>query len=417
MAAGLVDTIGGRLAGTPTGARAEAWAARWLRSFGFDSVWYEVVPMPIWRRGAVRVQVVAPRAIHHRKIVALAYGYSPALAADSVPAVDVGRGEAEAILAVGQQLRGAALLTDVVSADALAAAAEVGAVALMRVSMEPGRMPQARLAPWDPPPAPLPVLELSYEDGSWLRRQLVSGPLSLALNIEAETAAGSGANVVAELWGSDPSVAGEAFLLGAHLDAWDVGDGAVDNGTGVLAVMAAAAALADAEERPRRTIRVVLFAGEELGLWGSRRYAQAHAAELPDVVAMMNLDMVGPPQGYGATGHEEADTLFADLVQQPQLKDLGLSTEVDHGGGLGTDNRSFVLAGVPTIYVRSSLPPEVLRWYHNAGDTLDKIDLESIRASGAAAAAAAWTLADHPGRPLRYFTQEETRQLLRHLGY
>ncbi len=233
----------------------------------------------------------------------------------------------------------------------------------------------------------------------------------------ADTRPGTAANVVAELSGSDPQTAGEPFLLGAHLDSWDVGDGAVDNGTGVLALLTAVQALASGPRRPRRAVRVVLFAAEEMGLIGSQDYVRAHAAELPRSVAMMNLDMVGAPQGYGATGHSEADTLFARLATQPELRDLGLETEVDHGGGPGSDHQPFLLAGVPTIYVRTVLPPESPRWYHNAGDTLDKIDLDAVRASAAAVAAAAWTLADHAGRPLRHLSETETRQLVQRLGW
>jgi Zn-dependent M28 family amino/carboxypeptidase len=162
---------------------------------------------------------------------------------------------------------------------------------------------------------------------------------------------------------------------------------------------------------------VVLFAGEELGLLGSREYVSVHADTLANVVAMMNLDMVGAPQGYGSTGHAEADTLFARLAADPALRDLGVTAEVDHGGGPGSDHQHFLLAGVPTIYVRSTLPEDAPRWYHNAGDTFDKIDLEAVQASGAAAAVALWALADHPGRPLRHLTPEETRELIARLGW
>jgi hypothetical protein len=417
MAAGLIDTIGGRLSGTPIGTRAEAWAASWLRSLGADSVWYEIVHMPTWRRGTAQVQVVAPAAVRHHKLAATAYGYSPAITADSLPLIDIGRGAAPALEALGPEAQRAVLLTDVVSPEVVATATEVGAAALLRVSLQPGRLPQARVAPTPERPAPLPILALSREDGLWLRRLLAAGPLTLRLQVQAETRQGTAANVVAEWWGSDRSVSGEVVLLGAHLDAWDLGAGALDNGTGVLAVMTAARAIAAATTRPRRTVRVVLFAGEELGLIGSREYANVHAERLADIVAMMNLDMVGAPQGYGATGHAEADTLFARLAAEPALRDLGLTANVDHGGGPGSDHQYFLLAGVPTIYVRSTLPEDAPRWYHNAGDTFDKIDLEAVQASGAAAAVAVWALADHPGRPLRHLTPEQTRDLIARLGW
>ena len=415
MAAGLLDTIGGRLSGTPAGTRAEAWAAGWLRRAGFDTVWHELVRIPVWRRGETYIRVVAPGEVRHRPIAAITYGYSPGVVADSVPLIDVGRGEA--LEAVRHRLQGAALLSDVVNDEIVALAAEAGAAAVLRISLEPGRLPQARMAPVVEPPAPLPVIALSREDGLWLRRLAAAGTLSLTLRIQGETRPGTALNVVGELRGSDPAVADEVFLLGAHLDSWDVGDGALDNGTGVLSVMTAAAALAGAERRPRRTVRVVFFAAEELGLLGSREYARAHAAEMPNLVAMMNLDMVGAPQAYGATGHPEADTLFARLAQQPRLRDLGFSGTVNHGGGAGSDHQPFLLAGVPTIYVQTSLPPETPLWYHNAADTFDKIDFEAIRWTGAATAAAAWALADHPGRPLRYLTQQETREIIQRLGW
>ncbi len=419
MAAGLIDTIGGRLSGTPAGTRAEAWAAQWLRGIGLDSVWYEVVRIPAWRRGPVELHVTTPAALRHHPIAAIAYGYSPGMSSDSVPLFDIGRGDTTAITALGDAARGAALLSDVVSPEIVTAATEAGAAALLRITFQPGRLPQARVVPMPTgaPPAPLTVMALSHEDGLWLRRQRAGGPIIMGIHVQTETRPGTVLNVVGELWGSDPSVDGEVFLLGAHLDSWDLGDGAIDNGTGVLAVMTATAALAAAPARPRRTIRVVLFAGEELGLLGSKEYVTVHEAELPNLVAMMNLDMVGAPQGYGATGHSEADTLFARLAQTPALRDLGVTTEVNHGGGPGSDHQLFLLAGVPTIYVQSSLPPETPRWYHNAGDTLDKIDLEAVKGTAAAVAAAAWALADHPGRPLQFLSPEETLALIQRLGW
>lgn len=416
MAMGLIDTIGGRMAGVPAGTRAEAWAARWLRSFGMDSVWYEPVSIPVWRRGAATVRVATPALLRQRRITAAAYAYTPSFSDDSLPVVDIGRGSAATLDSIGANLNGAALLTDgVIGPELLAKAIENGAAALLRISFEPGRLPQARVAPTQEPPVPLTILSLAREDGLWLRRQVAAGPLALAIRVDAETQMGTSLNVVGEWWGSDAAVREEVFLLGAHLDAWDLGDGAIDNGTGVLTVMTAVQALTAGDVRPRRTVRVVLFTAEELGLLGSRRYVEAHADKLSRLVAMMNLDMVGRPQAFGATGHTEADSLFGRLAEA--LQGLGLAGEVNHGGGPGSDHQPFLLVGVPTIYVQTALPPDAPLWYHNAGDTLDKVDLDAVRASAAAVAAAAWALADHPGRPLRHLSAQETRQLVQRLGW
>ena len=417
MAAGLIDSIGGRLSGTSAGIRAESWAGKWLREIGFDSVWTEPVRMRVWRRGQLTVQVVQPAARSGRRIAALAYGYSPPIDLAAVPVLDIGRGDLSLLAAAGAAARGAALLTDVINPELIDEAVKAGAAALMRISFEPGRLPQARVAPTSPPPAPLPLIALSNEDGSWLRRLSLAGQAVLRLHSSASTITGAAANVVGELRGSDPALGREVVILGAHLDAWDMGDGALDNGTGVLAVLAAARAIVMTGVRPRRTVRVVFFAGEELGLLGSQAYVTAHQSSLGDFAAMLNMDMVGAPEGFGATGHAEADTLFARLAQTPLLKSLGLSTEVDHGGGPGSDHQPFLLAGVPTVYVRTSLPPDAIRWYHNAGDTFDKVDFEAVKAAAAAAAALAWALADEPGRPLVHLSPQETRQLVQRLGW
>ena len=240
MAAGLIDTIGGRLSGTPSGTRAEAWAAGWLRSFGLDTVYYQVLRIPVWRRGNTYVHVVTPAIARLRPIAAITFGYSPGITSDSVPVVDVGRGDSASVAALGARARGAAWLTDAISPELIRQAVDAGAAALLRVTFQAGRLPQARVAPWPEPPAPLPLLALSREDGLWLRRQLVGGgPVILELRVEAETRAGTVLNVIGELKGSDPSVAHEIFIIGAHLDSWDIGDGAIDNGTGVLSTMAA----------------------------------------------------------------------------------------------------------------------------------------------------------------------------------
>lgn len=414
-ALGLVDSIGGRVSGTPAGARAEAWAAAQLRALGFDTVWFEPLPLQVWERGSASATVVEPRSLAGRAIAIAAWGYSPPVELARAPVVDLGRGDTVSLHRLAEVAKGAVLLCDAVPPQLLAAAAAAGAAAILRISPDPGRLIQARVAPAEKPPAPLPVAATSLEDGLWIRRQLAYGDLSLRLSVGAVIREGEARNVVGEWRGrAEPN---EVVLLGAHLDSWDLGAGAIDNASGVLAVLEAARSLAESGRRPRRTVRVVFFAAEELGLIGSRAYVARHAPNLRRIVAMMNLDMVGWPDGYGATGHEEGDATLRALTRLPPLDSLGLSAEVHHGGGPGSDHQPFLLAGVPTVYVRTSLPPDVVRWYHNAGDTLDKLDLDAVRRTAAAAAVAVWTLADSKDRVFRHFREDETRELVKRLGW
>ncbi len=414
-ALGLVDSIGGRLTGTPAARRAEAWATTQLRAIGLDSVWTETVSLSVWDRGPADAVVAEPAALAGRHLRIAAWGYSPGAFLDRAPVVDLGRGDTTALRRAGEQARGAVLLCDAVGAELVREAAAVGAAAILRISPDPGGLVQARIAPVERSPAPLPVLATSLEDGLWLRRQLPHGELRLGLNVETRTWEGTSENVVGEWRGrAEP---GEVVLLGAHLDSWDLGAGALDNGSGVLAALEATRSLVESGRRPRRTIRVIFFTGEEFGLLGSRAYVARHARTLRRIVAMMNLDMVGWPEGYGATGHPEGDGLLAGLARLPPLDSLGLTSDVDHGGGAGSDHQPFVLAGVPTIYVRTSLPPETVRWYHNGGDTLDKLDLDAVRRTAAAAAVALWAIADERARVYQHLDERKTRDLVRRLGW
>ncbi|MBI4513489.1 MAG: Zn-dependent exopeptidase M28 [Gemmatimonadetes bacterium] len=415
LALGLVDSIGARLSGTPAGARAETWALAQLSDVGLDSVWAEPVPLRVWERGPADITVASASALAGRRIRVAAYGYSPPAHRLNVPLVDLGRGDPAALRRVRQSASGSILLCDVVVEELVQEAAAAGAVALLRVSMEPGTLIQGRMAPAARPPAPLPVLATTLEDGLWLRRQLAYGEVRLDVNVQTSLRDGEARNIIGEWRGR--AAPDEVVLLGAHLDSWDLGAGALDNASGVLTALEAVRSVVESGRRPRRSIRVVLFAAEELGLVGSRAYVARHAPSLARIVAMFNFDMVGRPDGYGATGHAEGDTLLAGLTRHPSLESLALSPEVDHGGGAGSDHQPFVLAGVPALYVRTSLAPETLRWYHNAGDTLDKMDLDGVRRAAAAAAVAAWAIADAPGRVFRHLGEKETRELVRRLRW
>lgn len=225
-ALGLVDSIGGRLSGTPAGTRAEAWAAAQLRTLGFDTVWFETVPFRAWERGSASAAVVEPGALAGHAVAVAAWGYSPPAELTGAPVVDLGRGDAAALQRVADAAKGAILLCDAVPPELIHAASAAGAAAILRISPDPGRLVQARVAPVEKPPAPLPVAATSLEDGLWLRRQVAYGDLRLRLSLGPSIREGEARNVVGEWRGrAQPT---EVVLLGGHLDAWDLGAGAID---------------------------------------------------------------------------------------------------------------------------------------------------------------------------------------------
>jgi carboxypeptidase Q len=195
------------------------------------------------------------------------------------------------------------------------------------------------------------------------------------------------ANVIGEVRGRD--LANEIVLLGAHLDSWDVGDGAIDDGAGVGIVLEAAH-LAVAL-KPRRTIRVVLFMNEEYGLSGATAYAAAHQAELSHHVAAMEADAgAGAPTGFGVSGGETARAMLARMI--PPLAAL-TGSDIRISEQAGADISALHDVGVPEVSVRQDVS-DYFEWHHTDGDTADKIDPDAISRTAAAFAVLAADLAE-----------------------
>ena len=214
-------------------------------------------------------------------------------------------------------------------------------------------------------------------------------------------------NVVAEIRGRESP--DEVVLLGAHLDSWDLGTGAEDNGVNAALVLDVARGFQQLGVRPRRTVRFVLFTGEEQGMWGSAGYAATHRAELGNHRAVVIFDTgSGHVSGFYLNGREE--------LRKP------LNTALDAVGGVnatehsadaldGTDNFDFMLAGVPNL-VAIQDPAPYLPDYHAESDVYERSNLEEQRTSVAVASAVVYGLAETPGTPAPRQTRDEVEKLL-----
>ncbi len=180
-------------------------------------------------------------------------------------------------------------------------------------------------------------------------------------------------------------------VIGAHLDSWANGQGAVDNGTGSVSLIEAARAIKAARIRPEATIRFVLFMGEEMGLDGSRSYVETHAGELDRHRAMINLDMEGTPLGIRAMGREEAGSWFEELLED--LDAFDLTEGISYRASLYGDHHFFLLAGVPVLMPVSRVENDAARYYHTAADTYDKVTFRQLSLNAAFVASLALELA------------------------
>ncbi len=423
----LTDSIGGRVTGSPAAGRAAEWAVEALRRAGVDEVHTEKFTVAAgWSEGQTRLEVLSPAPFPVRLVSG---GWSPPTPVGGITAdiVDVEAGDESGLAKAGAAVKGAILLvhsTPLVTWDDLdreydvqpgiiERARKAGAAAIFWMSTRPNLLlyrhtttPAGRIEA-------LPQAIVAREDAGRIARFLEAGqkvrvhfdmPNHVTGPVESE-------NVVGEIRGREK--AAEFVLLGAHLDSWDLGTGALDNGCNAAMVIDAARVIHASGNIPRRSIRFVLFTGEEEGELGSRAYAHAHRAELDHMIAAIIYDAgVGRVTGYSLGGRE--DLLAGVREALEPLKSVGpMEFTFDAPGD--TDDLDFVLEGVPAL-VANQEPANYMLNYHAASDTFDKVDVGELKRSEAIATVTAYALADASARIGRRQTRAEVEQLLKESG-
>jgi carboxypeptidase Q len=393
---GLTTEVGPRLAGTEAEARARDWAVRKLRSLGFANVHVETYDMPVWVRGEERAEIVSP---FPQKLAVTALGKSGAtppaglvgeiVAFDTVAALEAAPDAAVRgrIVFVGHEMTATQDGSQYGYygpvrrlAPSIAARKGAAAIVIRSLGTDYHRNPHAGTQTVAEGVTPIPAAALSLPDAEQLQRMLKRGrPVTMRLTLTPRNLGlRQSGNVVAEVRGSDPGAG--IVLVGGHLDSWDLGTGAIDNAAGV-AITAAAARRVMAVGRPRRTIRLVWFGAEEVGLFGSTAYRAAHKDE--KIVFVSESDFGADRVWQMNPAFAPANAALADRIAA-LLAPLGISRGKDAATG-GADLGDWVKAGVAAI----DLQQDGTRYFdlhHTQDDTLDKIDPEQLRQN-----VAAWT--------------------------
>jgi carboxypeptidase Q len=416
----LCDTVGGRPVGSGANARAVAWAGAKFRAAGADVVRTEPFPVPfLWLPGTAELSIVSPESIPLRIVACPAAPSTNGTL--TAKAVDAGMGTKEDFARLGAQARGAIAVvrskemrTDADLFDeylrngtVFAAAREAGAAAVLLQSTRPRGLLYRHPVALGRDLAPLPAAMVSREHAARLLRLAEAGEVVIRLAIANRTGPSYEAqNVVAEIKGSEKPE--EVVLLGAHLDSWDLGTGANDNGVNVALVVDVLRGIKELGLNPKRTIRFVAFNAEELGMWGSAEYVRAHAKELGSIAAVVIFDVgSGRTNGFFLNGRED--------LREPTDKALaavaGLSSAPHVLDGIdGTDNFDFLLSGVPNLVANQDMAP-YLPDYHAESDTFDMVDGREARANAAIASALVWGLANADGRAPRQSKSEVDKLL------
>ena len=397
----LSDRVGHRLSGSPQLEAAIKWAVDEMRRDGFDDVRAEKVMVPRWVRGSESAVLLEPVA---RELTMLGLGNSVGTPAKGVTADVVVVRDFTELDALGEKVRGKIVCYNVpftnygetvaYRGSGASRAAKHGAVAVLVRSVGPVSLdtPHTGAMRYDEAFPKIPAAAITIEGAEMLARMQARGErMRLRLKMEAKMMGEvESANVVADLRGSEHPE--QIVLLAAHLDSWDVGTGAHDDGGGCIQIWEAARLLKKLGLRPKRTIRVVLYTNEENGLRGGTAYRDAHKAELANHVFALETDGgTFRPQGLGVTANEAALATLRDLA--PILEPVG-AMKISEGGG-GADIGPIMREGVPG----AGLDTESSRYFdyhHTPADTLDKIDPKDLKLCAATIAIFAYLVADLP---------------------
>ena len=401
----LTDEVGGRVSGTPAMSRAIDWALNTFREAGIASRTENYIMPLTWSEAATKLEMLNGPEF---PISLAAEGWSAPTPAAGIeaPLVHVGDGTQARFTQLNGRIRGAILLVDAPviqtwedlnneydrALPIKQRAVEAGALAILWTGARAHRLLYRHTDTVEGEISPLPMATVAREDGLRLARLADAAPAPLRVRLTMPNRIGGPAperNVIGEIRGRERPQ--EVVILGAHLDSWDLGTGALDNGCNAALVIAAARAIRESGVRPRRTIRFVLFSGEEEGYQGSRAYVLQHRSELDRTLAMVVVDSGnGRIKGYTLSGR--SDTL-APL--RSILRPLGTfdAAELSLDGELGTDNIDFMLEGVPTL-VADQEPATYMENYHAASDTFDKVSPPQLALNAAIAALTVYAIAE-----------------------
>ena len=411
----LTENIGPRMGASPQAEHAVAYVADKLRKLGLE-VHLEEVQLPRWVRGietAELVQYLGQAPGTTQRIVVTTLSGSSATAGSGITAEVVVAGSFAELNALGREKvvgkivlfnvpfdkkKAAAGYAGEAYGEAVAyrgagakAAAELGAVAslIRSVGGAEYRLPHTGYSV----PAGIPAGAVTAEDADLIAHLASQGPVQLHLTLTPQTFPEIVShNVVADLKGSEHPE--QVVVVSGHLDSWDLGTGAIDDGAGVAVAMEAAHLIEELHLHPKRTIRVIAWMDEENGGRGHDAYAKQHAAEMPNHAAAIESDLgAGHPMGFVVKINPSAAPLLRPMLEV--LRSTGCTALRQTDYSPGSDISPLVKAGVPGFAPMQD-SRTYFNYHHTAADTLDKIVPRELQENAAATAVLAYTLANLP---------------------
>ena len=395
----LCDTFGPRFSGSKNLEKALVWIMEEMQKDGLENVRAEEVMVPKWVRGAESAQMISP---WKKNLAMLGLGGSIGTGKNGITADVIVVSNFDELTNRSNEVNGKIVLYNVpfesygktvqYRVRGAIEAAKYGAVASLVRSVGPFSMntPHTGNSSYEKGIKKIPHAAITLEDAAMIGRIIANGQkVQINLNMEARTDPDViSHNVIGEIIGSDfPE---QIIVMGGHIDSWDVGQGAMDDGGGCVAAWQALKVLKELNIRPKRTIRVVLWTNEENGLRGGNAYRDKYINELNNHILAIESDAgVFKPTGFGFTGPEESLKVLQDIGTL--LKPIG-SGIITKGGG-GADIGPIMREGVPGMGL--SVKGEKYFWYHHtSADTWDKLDRTEFNQCVASMAVMAYVVAD-----------------------
>ena len=415
----LTDTIGNRISGSPQLDLAEQWAMRQMKEAGLQNVHFESAQVPHWVRGEESCALMLPRPM---ALDMIGLGGSVGTPKGGITAEVVAVSSFDEFAKLPDSaIKGKIVLFDepwqgygksvAYRVAGPSAAAKRGAVACLIRTVGSASLgnPHTGVTNYQDGVAKIPAAALSVEHASFLHRLCARGEtVQVHLQMGAQMLGeATGRNVIGEIPGSEKPK--EVVILSGHLDSWDVGQGAQDDGIGAILSLEAARTMLKAGLHPRRTVRVIFWTCEEWGGLGAAAYAKAHKAESPDVVAAFESDSGnGRIRGFSVdlrgegTGPEQDRK--GDAAEKKALAALeAFAPLMPEGAGKMTVGSSGEDVGylIPDGAVGIGVDHDASRYFdvhHSKADTFDHINYDDLSHNLQAYAAMAFLLADMPGR-------------------
>lgn len=414
------EKVGHRLSGTANGRNGEEFMMAKLREYNFPQTDFLPFELNVWQRKDCSLEIAPAKSDNFSKLPSMSLANTPT-ADVSGPIVDVGNGLPADFEKAGTNCKNNIVIFNIGLENApagtknlhrsekMALAEKSGAAGVIMLHPSEGNKLMTGTASLKGELTSIPAINISKENSKEMRKWMEKEKLYAFIKVNNQFAKGGARNVRATIPGS--KYPNEKIVVCAHLDSWDLGNGAADNGLGSFTILDIARAIKNMGIWPARTIEFIWFMGEEQGLKGSKAWVKQlkNEGKLDEVKLVMNLDMTANVTGMNGFDWKGSHKWFKKLNAQIKEAVPGYPAEIQHNPWLHSDHQPFMLEGIPVSIPIGHLNDKVLSCYHSDCDNMEEINKTYMQNSAAYTAMWLWLMANEPKIPMKRLSDRRTK--------